>query len=505
MTQYLFFLVFRNIYLKEKIKKHIQSSKELLITVDYLNRNYKYLERKRDSFTNISIYLNKDNVIEFSKSPYRTLVTKVTLSLAPGELENTTQISRYHASIVDNQNLKVLIHNNFVKDKQLLPSNIKYFEGIYHSFNNIFELVQLKRVKLYLSLYDTLVLNPDTISKNLKQIELIGYMDTIQRATLLPNYKYSILLGSQRCDKLFFPTVCLHSIYSLDISSIDLTQPLEVGSLPPRLETLEMNYSSDFSLVENLFPQSLTSLKIGRYNRVLEKEHLPINLKILNMDSYNQPLDPFVLPNSLKKLYMTAFEKQLQANSLPNGIEHISIIMYNGSLIHLPSSIQSLDLYYYNLLTKELDQLCIPNLKKLNLANISIPLDPHRIPKSVEDLSIYINILECNLGSYSAIKTLHLDSTLTNWSKVILPPNLTSLTLGYSITSFDSKLFPKSLISLHIKNKICIIVPLASNENGEGYDKNRYFPSSLKNIYTLNTPKFLVPDPINLYIDSCIQ
>ena len=80
-----------------------------------------------------------------------------------------------------------------------------------------------------------------------------------------------------------------------------------------------------YNVVISLHPSS--TLRISRYNNILQVGVLPPTLTDLNLSSFNQPLQVGVLPASLTTLTMNNFDQPFQIGVLPNSLT--TLYMYD--------------------------------------------------------------------------------------------------------------------------------------------------------------------------------
>ncbi|KAF2073128.1 hypothetical protein CYY_005569 [Polysphondylium violaceum] len=499
----LFFQIYRNIYLQKKILAlNKKTGKDLFVSVGYLNRNFKYLENQRD-YDSIWLHLNLDNIDEYILSPHRNLVTNLNVYLTIYSCEDESIREKFRKVIAENKNL-VYLCEAFPKSCFIdgsgtlleLPNNIESYKG--YSLQVARNIKNLKEFSL--------TLNTDTDSslslpKNLKCMKITGDMHSQSENSLVDNCKNKLVYNYQGIDKLLLPRNSLNNIYSLDLTYVTLSKPLQIGDLPNGLKILLFKYT--YALQEHLLPNSITKLKIVSFNHPFSKQMLPTSLTSLHMESFNQTLCPFIFNSCLKKLYLNSYYGVIIKHSLPYGLEHLTMGSLNCSLEHFPPTITSLYLSYRTYFNKELPQLYLPNLRILDIFNNVTPIDISIFSsktsyfKSLNQLSVFIHDEQIDLSMLTNVTVLDIDSKISNTSNFKLPPNLVDLTLSFSIKSFHSELFPKSLKSLKIKNTRCGLTPTKENE---------YFPSGLKSLYLYSmNSNFIIPKSTDLYISSVIQ
>ena len=139
----------------------------------------------------------------------------------------------------------------------------------------------------------------------------------------LPDGLTHLILGERCIDLLLPPSSSLpSSLQQLRFDHWD--QPLHVGSLPPRLQRLDMGQLWNQPLPASVLPASLTHVKLSdRFNQPLVRGSIAEGVVHLSLGAaFNQPLRRGVLPSTLRELVLgDGFRQPLEVGSLPSGLQ----------------------------------------------------------------------------------------------------------------------------------------------------------------------------------------
>ncbi|KAN0034291.1 hypothetical protein ACTFIV_000788 [Dictyostelium citrinum] len=270
----------------------------------------------------------------------------------------------------------------------------------------------------------------------------------------------------------------------------------KTGDLPQNLTSLNLGHMFNMKLVKDVLPNSLITLKLSKnYNHSLSGEVLPRGLKILHLgQQFNQPICNDDLPNQLEEVTLSWYFCHSLLN-FPNSIK--TLIMedhFKGPLEKLPSSLTKLNIKcgYYSSIKPNI----IPStVKDLSISSYQNTLSTNSIPPSCINLTISfgsfdfeINDSQSNIDSSLSIITT--PSFFPNsikylnfgvWSNKLIPSNilptsLTTLVLG----SYYNQPLNGILKSLHSLKNLefgnSFNQPLKSN------DYEIEFPNNIKSI-----------------------
>eukprot|EP01133_Synstelium_polycarpum_P005263 gene5263-6092_t len=265
---------------------------------------------------------------------------------------------------------------------------------------------------------------------------------------------------------------------------------LQVGSLPPFLQTLklgsfdrsltlpslfpttlvELTFGNDFDqpLLPGVLPPSLVVLNFGNsFDQILEPGSIPESVRFLKFGlHFNKPIAPGVLPQSqLTELtFGLEFKQQLQIGSIPLSVTRLVFgAFYNRPLLPgvLPPSLTDLD------------------FGNGDCGSYDHPLGPDILPQSL--LRLCVGTFSQNLEyGYLPSSLRCLDIRNATVKICVLPESLTTLAIGDTFKFKRGQPIPRGLHTLSINQEWLMRSP-----------KNIILPSIVT--LTLKQARYIVP------------
>ncbi|KAF2075523.1 hypothetical protein CYY_003164 [Polysphondylium violaceum] len=390
----LFYLVFRNIYIRDKLRSYV--CQQLVINVphlEYLDNNHRFLallsnRLEYDIFVRLQIKSNAE-FVQYINSPYRHLINDLYINnrdttvppfsdcsgIAQGvhrlyfEIHGDT-----HGKLPDSLTELIIASQfyNHSKNKFLdellkdLPPNLRILT--LPSNYDISSTVVVPRDSSlvdfrYRSYYDSLrhlVVQPPKVFKNvvanITQAEELNWLRTQLWIQTINITDVSISTESNN--------VIPAHIKKISIEYYDHDDDLDPTLLPQGLESLRCHLLSKENIghLSNLkklevkhwptkkgsLPPSLKSWTLGD-DHPLDYDVLPLGLKELNLTKFTHELNPGVLSPSLTNLRLGRFNKALPANVLPQGLQTLAMNSFNTTINPhaIPNSLTALRLPLY--------------------------------------------------------------------------------------------------------------------------------------------------------------
>ncbi|KAF2075522.1 hypothetical protein CYY_003163 [Polysphondylium violaceum] len=224
-------------------------------------------------------------------------------------------------------------------------------------------------------------------------------------------------------------------------------------------------------LVQGLLPISLEMLTLSLYNDLLEHSVLPPRLKILDLPRYDKDLGESVLPKSLTQLTLSKFYKRLRANVLPQGLKTLILYEFNNTIepTALPTSLTSLVMYCF---TGSFASITSP------LSNLQY-LAIHSLTNSISTLLGNIRKIEI---SFEEIVDQHSLQNITSIQHLILLFMQRSVPLSLPVGLLPPNIKHLSLINISINDANVIPYGCLYLEIKSRNLDTTLLPSSIKHI-----------------------
>ncbi|KAF2070323.1 hypothetical protein CYY_008360 [Polysphondylium violaceum] len=464
MTQ-LFYLIWRNNYIRRLIRNI--NCRGLCISVDneYLKENHQYLSLfsdrdKRDY--NISFRFD-GSFQDYTESEYKGIVNVVCLRDSDLLSESAFDFNQLHQGVTilsfrtclgktgvgqlptnltfldidryDQQNTAPIVHHMLSN----LPGTLEtLILDDHHLLTSTYVMPESLTNLYYESTYDNLkmlVVPPNKVYKDcILYVDSMEALQWLHHNTWINNINISFSLLTENAipshvrmesstvkPEWVFPPM-LQSLFcawtsSISFSHLSHLKHLYLCTIPKKMDKytlprslLELNMPLNLPLDHDVLPPHLTTLYLYSFNHPLTPGLLPNTLTDIRLEYFNQPLMPFVLPRGLKKLSMSSFAQPIIfENSLPASLVHLLIGNFTGSF---ELSCQPLD-----------------NLKRLEIASLvpSLPV----VLKNVKRITILGRSINVASGgtclANTSIESLHLYLQ----KRHILSPNTFPRTIKY--------------------------------------------------------------------------
>ncbi|KAM9985840.1 hypothetical protein ACTFIZ_002139 [Dictyostelium cf. discoideum] len=332
--------------------------------------------------------------------------------------------------------------------------------------------------------------------KNYKSLEISGDVPHIFNINLL-----SLSLVKLKIELPKLSSMNLSTLKNLKYLSVrDFNGDIEKGFLPEGLETLFINIKNDYNFQVGSLPKSLKKLNINSYKKKIELGVLPEGLETLYISGETQEaFEVGVFPSSITFLDFGHFSKSVK--KLKVGVLPISLKIFSFPPIYsfeieeglLPNSLELLNLskHFNQIITKTLlpnklvrlsfggsfNSPILPNTlpETLNclLFNsvFNQEIDPFCFPNSIETIFLFSGFNKpLKAGCWpTSLKKLHLGSSFDSYIEPFaLPQSLESLTIEGSFNKyFEPNTLPPSLLSIKLPSlydkEIDIILPNLTN------------------------------------------
>ncbi|KAF2078470.1 hypothetical protein CYY_000220 [Polysphondylium violaceum] len=471
----LFFSIFRNNYIKSKIRNNRFRDSVLQFTLSYLNsnNNHVYISKLTNNDKleyNISIKIvirHKTQFRQYLASPQREIIDHIVLDscvdatgpsspMNGGIDQDGQECSFYYLDLFHNGLKRLEIHFDNEKVTRwcgrlpdtLLELIIHY--DIYSNFESDFldhlvshlppNLTRLTLPSKYCMSVECRVpesltdLNYISEASSLKHLVLpsnrvykgltytINNSDDYEWLTANP-WVSSVYLYYTEFDPKFIPDHILSIIIGSPRQHLELV--LEKSILPSNLKHLCWNTESG-KMNANSLPQSLENFDLYGYDHPLECGVFHNALQILSINSSCPSILRIgVLPPNLTELFMYSYNQPLQAKVLPRGLKKLILSGFNNKLEpnSLPSSLSTLELNQFSGSFESVGPL--NNLTKLAIKTID---------QSVSNLLKNVYFIELVFSSIKPYATLKHNTSIQEiqckgqlWSKVDLPVNFLPL------------------------------------------------------------------------------
>ncbi|KAF2073125.1 hypothetical protein CYY_005566 [Polysphondylium violaceum] len=534
----LFYNVYRNVCLRKVIRNYVIGDKEIIVSVNYLERNFNYLKHidgdgggGGSRGKHISVVLNNANINSFKKLPahIQNIVTKVYLhcntsvSFIPQSV-NTVIIHKdtvirnvgdipHHVTHLEFREMNRVPFK--IDNVKFIPNEVVTLKGAL-SFNNPQEYKnfshKLASIELYIK--QGMLTDTSTLPPSVRECTISGTLKSINMSTLSPKFAYTLKLVEEdppNTQPLFRPLLPNSGnlyIKTLDLTQFDFYHSLKAGDLPDGIEVLIMYYT--FQLAPGVIPSSVTDLSLHQYNLFLDVDILPNKLERLYMLRYNQCLLPRALPSTLTELNLHSYNQPIYNNVLPNRLKKLTLVSYQKEFrfVGLLPSLTFLKCRYSKSTPPQIGSF--PNNKSLHTLYLLdyVDLHPKVLPDSIKDLSIVISCTPNSIINIpDSVEKLRISSPTSSTSpsditidlnnQIKLPPNLTHLTLGYNIKSIHADFLPNTLVRLTVESTTTFsIIPNSQSV---------YIPPSVKYFSIFNYPSFPLPPTLTLILNNILD
>ncbi|KAM9959906.1 hypothetical protein ACTFIW_007138 [Dictyostelium discoideum] len=433
----LFFKIYRNLYLKNIIYKHVEIYN-------------KYL-KDRVVFEDVNKYNSyefKENLLNLEYSFYEHI-----------KIPNV-EILKIGNGFWGHEKLIESIPENFI------PSSVKDLTikrpGFYNNTDpkeRLGNIIPPTVTKLNLRKY-TRQLNPGDIVKTLKSLTISIYILEELKESLWPDeleldelevYHY------RKLDKVcYFPknykslrvTGYLHHIFNVNLLSLSLVK-LKIKA--PILSSMNLS---------NL--KNLKHLSVQDFKGDINKGFLPEGLETLNVGiKHNFKFQVGSLPKSLKKLTSSLYKKKLELGVLPEGLETLNISGETEEAFEIgvfPSSITYLNFCVDPKPMKKLKVGVLPlSLKMFSFPNVySFEIDEGLLPNSMETLKLPKSFNQIITKTLLPNKLVHLNFGESFNSPILpntLPETLKFIRFGFAFNQdIDRFCFPNSILSINFQS-----------------------------------------------------
>ncbi|KAK5582247.1 hypothetical protein RB653_003830 [Dictyostelium firmibasis] len=239
------------------------------------------------------------------------------------------------------------------------------------------------------------------------------------------------------------PNLLPPNLLELTIGS-DFTKQLKPNTLPITLKYLYIGYSFNVEISQvGILPNSLTDLRLARYDRQFKGNLISSlnNLKKLILPSYNHTIAIGSLPQSLEYLTLgNSFKSQIKEGALPNNLKYLKIESNWKQEIQtklLPKSLKTLKFKSY-----ALDIINLPsNLKYLYCGELN--------NKALHKNNNLISLVKSKFGNDSGSDG-QLPKTLQSFksgsfNKIIYSNDFPNGLTNLDLRSFNQQLTPSTL------------------------------------------------------------
>ncbi|KAK5576084.1 hypothetical protein RB653_007222 [Dictyostelium firmibasis] len=453
-NEILFFSIWRNKYLRDKITKEIKI---------YLNANR--LVRFKDC-EQLNQYEYKDSLSKVIIENPSTPTINIPLNITELEFDPKSDYAIIKSTLPShieklylNYNYSYVIPTNFFNSstslKELRLGGLQYITDFkipesvtnlnlgYLVYGNLKlppnfipqSVTILNTGELSQALHNSLTPLP----KNLKELTFGKVYNNIIKSDHLATSLTKLTFGGNY-DRVLPKLGSNTSITSLTFGGKFTNEKYQfnVGDLPQNLTYLDLGHMFNMPLVKNVLPNSLKTLKLSKnYDHSLFGEILPRCLKTLHLgQKFNKQINEGDLPNQLEEITLS-WNFCHSISNFPNSITTFIMEDYfKGPLEKLPSSLTKLNVKtgYYSSLKPNI----IPSsVQDLMISSYQIAFSPNIIPSSCIRLSICFGSFEFQSNNSST----ELDSipifpnsiqylNFGRWSNKLLPSNIlpTSLT-----------------------------------------------------------------------------
>ncbi|KAF2074420.1 hypothetical protein CYY_004276 [Polysphondylium violaceum] len=486
----LFFTIWKNKFLRNKIRNEIWRDRVIDISVDYLKNNLKQLDNI-SKHIRLDIY-HKNQVEQYINCKHKHLINEIRFKIDHDRkvqeerdyqfvsldwnvfvfhhnLEKLSiDLNSTHVRLVDEgvgipalpdtlvelniqvpdqylnflngllnnlpkQLKKLTLPDNFLLTKECrLPESLTDLQ-YKASCNSAMKLVVPNACKVLKSAQITAVNDQEVLwALEQKWIGNLVIKGTIVDPNLIPNRITNLTFD---CKDQTFKAGSLHN----DIVSLTLHHNIQLpkGMLPSKLKYLclvDFNHRQ-IDEIPFPFPSSLQELVLPKYTTTLKPNVLPNGLKVLDMHAYNNSFQAGHLPNSLQHLLLNSFRETVRPNVLPNGLKTFRAFDPDMERNCLPQSLTSLQLPCYR---GKFDKVgCLSNLKELRVHQVD-PSIATLIPNNAKEFKLTFTtpqpIANLSNKSIQKLELVCLAMKLINLKKIIdrslqLPLSLQSLKL----------------------------------------------------------------------------
>ncbi|KAF2075699.1 hypothetical protein CYY_003013 [Polysphondylium violaceum] len=501
MMDNLFYALWRNKYLNNRVRLKRFENHKIIIDYTYLESNYRHLltlytainnKNNGDRDCNISIEFkcsDSDQFAQFENFEHRYLINCLYLTIKGIDInlfhsdallhitKLTLELDNYEETRFDipQQVTDLTIRGGrFAKDIINLPSGLKRLDVVFYPVN----LNTLPNGITSLSVKQHILTLPKFFPPSLSTLDLAWEVNKGHPVCQLPDSLTDLRMRFEVHDLPTFNVPYSGKDFPNAIFSIYEPGQLEHLELYPwvsainidydpdsfwdqkldykQIKTIDSFYCSPEPLIPGVLPPQLESFTCEIYDQSLTSGLFSKHLKSLVLCEFDSPLTVGVLPNTLTNLQMFDFSQAIdQPDIIPNSVTKLSL--KDISLVSpgaLPSSITDLHLTCLNMFPTIIN--VIPNrLKTFRFTVSSFNLMkgltlPVQLPSSIMDLRISLP----NLGSIKSF--LHLPTALRSLDlynveieKNLIPNGCFYLSTNYNKPISDNAL-PPSLTHLKL-------------------------------------------------------
>ncbi|KAN0042941.1 hypothetical protein ACTA71_010574 [Dictyostelium dimigraforme] len=502
----LFFKIFRNLYLKEEIFKHvrlfIRYRKEVVFknASKYISFEYKdYLSNLEYSFHQ-HLKIPNVEILKIGEDFWagKKMIKSIPKGFIPPSVNNLTIIKRSQSENLDPSERLC----NFI------PTTVTKLDlrGYYNQlkFGDIHKTLKSLTISLMYSPDINQSIWPDELE--LDEIAIHDFIEIENDHFLPKNYK-TIKTYCTRPD-IFKTSLLSASLVKIDmmntLSSMNLSAlknlkfvtvfefqgNIERGFLPECLESLEIYYKQDYEIQVGSLPKSLKKLFMPYYKKKVELGVLPDGLESVALCGASEgDFEVGVFPSSITNLdfgYSNDYKGKMKVGLLPKSLTFFLFPQSYDFEIEeglLPNSIGSLVLSKY--FNQQITNTLLPNkLVHLDFGKqFNFPIPPNTLPETLNSIR-FGNCFnqDIDVGCLpNSIQSIVFTSGFNKPLKVgCWPTSLITLYLG---TSFNSSIepysLPRSLLHLEIGGSFdqyfetnSLPLGLASLQLSESYQKD---------------------------------
>jgi len=492
-----------------------QNGQEIKVTPSYVVKNLKYFKSISCDKLNIHVFLKNESIDDYEHLKKKGFIHKgLTIGLDKKFLVTDViykSVKYVTFSYSFNESLPIGFFPSGVESivfkdsynqslkKGVLPEGLKEL-----TLGSSFSL-EIRKGELPNSL-EKLVFDRSPFSNpidntiyppNLKYLEVSSQFKQVFNEKTLPP-KLSVLIANSRFNNLFIKWTDAINFDSYNFGSTVTILDLGCANisctdyrwLPKNLLKLKLPGSFNIALYPNIFPESITSLSLGRfYNTPMTKGCLPPFLKTLKIFAhYNKSLIG-ILPETLESLVLP-FEFLHTYETVKPCIKltKLTIVSNNRYPIgrFIPKTVTKLILDG----RVNIERSMIPHsVKILKLTNPNVVRD-NAIPSSVTDLNVEMWPINSELVIPRGVKILKFSPM--HLKKGVIPDTAEHVTITSKKCEYEKDCFPPSVRSLVLYN----------TPDNLGYN---LIPTTVKHLRMTYSPYYNYIDPTALHKDIIID
>ncbi|KAF2078471.1 hypothetical protein CYY_000221 [Polysphondylium violaceum] len=418
----LFLSVFRNSFIKNRIRNIRFNDSVFLFTLIELNSNNnhvylsKFTNNDKEEY-NICIKVIIKDTKEFRQylaSPHREIIDHLIL-------RSYVDVGRPPPSLAPNQEIEDEQELNQNKFNQA-PSPISYDLDLFHCGLKRLEFIYHGNVGKWSGTLPDTLLELKITSFHYSQFKsefldhLVSHLPpNLTRLSLPPSYCISVKCTAPESltdlSYILPKADCLHElvlpsnrVYKDLIYMVNDRQDYEWLAANPWVTTM---FLLNLKFEPNRIPDHILSIKMGppqlTSHFALDKSMLPSNLKHLIWNAMDVKMNAHTFPPSLQSLSISKYDHPLESGVFHNALQTLSINSGCESILGIgviPPNLTHLCLNRYN---QPLQAKVLPRgLKKLVLPNFNNILKPNSLPSSLTYLE-----LKAYTGSFESVGPLN--------------------------------------------------------------------------------------------------